>query len=110
LCHITQGGQGKYGAHFFVVQNCQWFCTMKMPALHAFATLCEVTQIDTILFVSYRPRWPRQVRQAFLWCKTSDSFAIKMPIYTNLTGFGQLKENNDNWQGTNTLAYFVQYQ
>jgi hypothetical protein len=34
-------------------------------------------KIETILFVSHHSRWPRQVRWAFLWCKTADSFARK---------------------------------
>jgi hypothetical protein len=34
-------------------------------------------KIEPILFVSCHPRWQRQVRRAFLWCKTVSSSARK---------------------------------
>jgi hypothetical protein len=46
-----------------------------MSALLALATLGDTTQMEMISIVLYCPRWPRQVRQAFIWLKIANGFA-----------------------------------
>jgi hypothetical protein len=52
-----------------------------MQPLPALVTLGDETQIEIILFVLHRSGSPRQVTQAFSWCKTSDSFANKICLW-----------------------------
>jgi hypothetical protein len=42
------------------------------------ASLGEGIQIEMILFESHCPRWPRPVRQVYLWFKTADGFTNKL--------------------------------
>jgi hypothetical protein len=43
--------------------------------LLALATFGDTTQLEMFLIVLYQPRWPRQVRQAFIWLKIANCFA-----------------------------------
>jgi hypothetical protein len=54
--------------------------------LLAFVTLANETQIGFFILVSCCPRWPRQIKKAFLWNKIADDFALA--ALGNLTQIG----------------------
>jgi hypothetical protein len=65
----------------FVAKEHNWksnfvMCLIMQPLL-ALATLGDATQIEMILFESHCPRWPRPVRQVYLWYETANDFANK---------------------------------
>jgi hypothetical protein len=52
-------------------------CLIMQPLL-ASAILGDATQIEMILIESRCPKWPRPVRQVYLWYETAHSFTNKL--------------------------------